>query len=715
MKQVIQSARTGKLGVREVPAPRVRAGHLLVATRASLISPGTERGLIGFAKKGLAAKALARPDLVGKIVGKARREGVRAALNAALARLDEPLPLGYSAAGEIVAVGAGLEGAFRAGGRVAVAGARLANHAEVNVVPASLVAAVPDGVTDEEAAFATLAAIAMHGVRNLACGLGDVVAVIGTGLVGLIAVRLLVLAGARVVALDYRADRLSVARHFGAEHARDLGEPGAAAAVAALAPAGGADAVLIAAATETSEPLELAAALARDRARIVLLGMTGTEFPYREFMRKELSVVVSRSYGPGRYDTEFESHGVKYPAGYVRWTETANLAECVRLMAPGGARRLEVAPLITHRFPVERAEDAYALLGEGADALGVVLDYPARPTKSPASFPAPAIKKGARCVLGVIGAGAFARSVLLPELKRLPGVFLHTVVTQTGATADHARGVFGFAAAGTDAAMVLDNPDINAIVIATRHASHAGLCCRALGEAKAVFVEKPLALSRAEIAAVVAARAASPAFFQVGFNRRFAPMMMEARRRLAAAAGPRFLVIRVNAGDLDAASWVADARESGGRVLGEMCHFVDLARFLVDAPIVSVQAGAAAGKRGASDDVAAALHFADGSLATVAYTALGDAGFGKELVEAFAGGAVVTVEDVRRLTVTAGGRTSKKSARAADKGHRAQLAAFVAAVIAGGPPPIPEAELVETSTATVAIAESLAGGARVDL
>jgi predicted dehydrogenase/threonine dehydrogenase-like Zn-dependent dehydrogenase len=704
MKQIFQSARSGRLELAEVPDPQVRPGHVLVATRASLISAGTERMVVDFARKSLAGKARERPDLVKKVLEKARRDGVAATFRAVMARLDEPLPLGYSAAGEVVEVGAGLEGVFRKGQRVAVAGAGLANHAELNLVPRNLAAPVPDAVGDEAAAFATLGAIALHAVRGLGVGLGDAVAVLGVGLVGQLAVQLLALQGARVVALDYNEARLALARAHGAELAWNLAEPGAASAVAALTEGVGCDAILIAAATESSEPLEAAAELARDRARVVMVGKTGTAFPYAAFMKKELSITVSRSYGPGRYDDAFENRGVKYPVGFVRWTETENLREIVRLLARG----LDVAPLVTHRFRFEDAERAYALVtGGGEPHLGVVLGYEKRAPAAPAALPAPR-KAAEGCVLGVIGAGAFARTVLLPELARMKDVTLRVIATRRGMTAEHARRQFKFERCATEADAVLDDPSINAVLIATRHASHAELTARALEAGKSVFVEKPLAVDAAGIARVMEARAKSAGFFLVGFNRRFAPMTAKARAHLAKLPGPKFLLLRVNAGALPGESWINAAEEGGGRVVGELCHFVDLARALVGSAIASVDA-AAAGR----DDLSVSLGFADGSLATIAYTALGDTSFSKERFEAFAGGSVVTIDNFLTLTVTADGRTRTEKA-SQDKGHAAELAAFVEGV-AEGRAPVDEAELAETSRATLAVLESLRDGRRIAL
>jgi len=718
MKQVIQNTRTGKLRLTDVPDPRVKAGNVLVKTRASLISAGTERMAVEFARKSLAGKARQRPDLVKKVLDKAKRDGIAATFRSVMARLDEPLPLGYSAAGEIVAVGEGLEGVFRTGQRVAVAGAGLANHAELNVIPGNLVAAIPDDVTDQEACFGTLASIAMHSVRNLGAGLGDTVAVIGAGLLGQLIISLLKLSGIRVLALDYNAERLGLAQKMGAEAVCDLGGGDLDETVSAITSGRGCDGVIIAAATSTSEPFLVAGTIARDRARICMVGLTGTEFPYREFMQKELNLVVSRSYGPGRYDPDFEGRGVKYPIGWVRWTETENLAECVRLMSPSLGQRLDVGALTTHTFDFGDAENAYQLVtGGGEPHLGVVMSYgedKPQSTMVAPSFATGLASKPSGCVLGVIGAGSFARAVLLPELKKMAGVTLHTVATQRGATAEHAGTAFGFAHTTTDIDAVLGDPNINAVLIATRHDSHAELCGRALEAGKSVLVEKPLGLNRDHINRVITARNQSQGFFQVGFNRRFAPLSIKMRDHLQGRTGPKFLILRVNAGQVPAESWVHAADEGGGRILGEICHFVDLARYFVGAPIISVQADAAQADP-ACDDVSIALRFADGSLATIAYTGLGDSAFSKERIEAFASGTVMTIDNFRASSLTENGKTSAPKARVQDKGFKVGLKAFVDAVRTGGTAPILESELIETSLATIAIMESLREGRRIDL
>ena len=721
MKQVVQNARSGDLTLKTVPDPQVRPGHLLVRSRASLISAGTERDVVKFARKNLVEKARARPDLVRQTVGKFRRDGLVETARTVMTRLDEPTTLGYSAAGVVAQVGAGLEGRYRPGQRVAVSGAGWANHAEWNAVPENLAAPVPDGVPDEEACYAAVCAIALHGVRLTRPELGAWCAVIGVGLVGQLAAQFLALSGVRVLALDFDPGRLELARRLGAERTCDLegGDPEAAAmeATGGL----GCDAVVIAAATVSSAPFETAARVARDRAVVSLIGHTGTEFPFREFMQKELTITASRSLGPGRYDPDYEKRGVKYPPGFVRWTETENLKASLDLMRPGRGRRLDPGALTTHRFPFERAEAAYALVVGGAEPhLGVVLRYDESEPEAHRVHLAPAAAKRAfakreRCVLGVIGAGTFARTTLLPALKKVPHCELHTVVTSRGVSAEHGQRRFGFARATTDEAAVFDDPDINAVLLATPHSLHAGQTVRALNAGKHVFVEKPLSLSREELEEVVAARRSSPAFFQVGFNRRFAPLSLAAQAHLATLPGRRHVLLRVNAGRLPDHHWQAEANEGRGRILGEACHFIDLGAFLAGAPLVSVHAEAAAGGD-PCEDVTIIGELADGSLVTVFYTALGDPAHGKEMIEAYAGGSVVRIEDFRQLAIAGKGRVRKKKSRLGqDKGHGAELRAFVDAVVAGGPPPVEEAQLVNSSLATIAVPESLAKGTRVVL
>ena len=715
MKQVMQSAKTRKLSVRDVPTPKAAAGELLVRTRASLISAGTERMVVQFARKSLAAKAKDRPDLVQKVLAKVRTDGLKATVNAVLSRLDEPLPLGYSAAGVVVEVGAGLEGTYRVGDRVALAGAGLANHAELNAVPQNLAAPIPHDVSDQDACYGTLAAIALHAVRNLDAKIGETVAVLGLGLVGQLAAQFLALSGVRVAALDYDQDRLDLAKDLGTERMINLADTDAAGQAMALTSARGCDGILIAAAAATSEPFEMAAEIARDRAKVCLVGLSGTAFPYAKFMRKELSIIVSRSYGPGRYDEDFETRGMKYPEGFIRWTEKENLTESVRLMSAGLDRRLNVAGLTTHSFAIENADQAYALVMEKtAPHMGVILTYSdSRHRENPVNFPVPRAASDA-CVIGLIGAGQFARSILLPELGRQPDVTLHTLVSKGSASVSHSGDKFGFEHTSTDADSILTNPAINAVIIASRHDQHSAQAVAALNAGKSVLVEKPLGLNRSEIEAIQSSRAGATGFLQVGFNRRFAPLSIAAKQKLSPLEGPRFMSFRINAGAVPAGSWLHNMAEGGGRIIGEMCHFIDLARYFAGCNITSVMADAPVSKTGSCDDVTATLRFTDGSLATIAYTALGDGAYPKEMIEIFADGTVIAINNFRTLTNMAGGKSAKQNS-SQDKGFSAALSAFTAAVREGGPAPVDEKELIESSLATLAVLESLQSGNRIEL
>jgi predicted dehydrogenase len=521
-----------------------------------------------------------------------------------------------------------------------------------------------------------------------------------------------------VVALDYNPKRLELATALGAEWALDLSRNGIEEAIRETTAGRGVDAVVIAAATGSSEPFEHAASIARDRARVVMVGMTGTAFPYAEFMKKELKIVMSRSYGPGRYDDDFETRGVKYPVGWVRWTETDNLVEILRLMQPNQELRLDVSSLITHRFPLLEAKEAYSLVTSGSEHLGVLLTYTG--DKEILTTPTITSSRGSigDCVIGVIGGGNYARTVLLPKLKQMSGISLGTLVTERGFSAGSGQEHFGFLKAATDVAAVMENDGINAVVIATRHDSHAELASQALKAGKAVWVEKPLALDLHELNAVIEARNAVPeesgAFLQIGFNRRFAPATVQLKAALARQEGPKVLIIRINAGAIAADHWVHASDTGGGRLVGEGCHFIDLARALVGFTISRVDAKAAVNTDGACDDAAISLSFSDGSLASIIYTARGDARSGKERIEAYAGGASYLIDDFRVFTASGDVKAAKWKGNQ-DKGVDGSLTAFVNAIVNGGPAPVDEVELIETSSATLAVMESLRSGQAVEL
>ncbi len=706
VKQVLHSYRTGHLELADVPMPAVEPGGLLVRTSVSLLSAGTEKSVLELGKKSLLAKAQDRPDLVQKVVDKVQRDGVVAAARTAWARLDEPMPLGYSCAGTVLRVGAGVRG-FRPGDRVACAGAKVANHAEVNAVPIRLCAPVPDEVPDEEAAFVTVGAIALQGVRTAAPALGESVAVIGLGLIGQLAVQILRAAGCKVLGIDVDSRKLDLALAGGARRAVLRGGDVEAAA-RALSDGRGVDSVIICASSESNDPIELAGTLARDRARIVVVGAVPMDVPRHPFYEKELTVLLSRAYGPGRYDPSYEEQGHDYPAGYVRWTEERNFGAFLDLCAD---RRVDVRPLVTHRFEIDRAEDAYALLsGERREPyLGILLTYPDRPVAATVPLAAmPAAVRPARgeVRIGFAGAGAFASAVLVPAFARAKGARLSTIVSARGITAAGVGRRFGFAEASTDYEALLKDPAIDAVVVATRHHLHAEQAARALEAGKHVFVEKPLALDAAGLARLRGAAAASGRILQAGFNRRFAPLARKLAAHFADRAGPLSMVYRVNAGPLPRESWILDRAIGGGRIVGEICHFVDLLSFVCGAPPIRAQAE---GSGEPPDQVTATLAFADGSVGTIVYATDGDPGYPKERIEVFGAGRAAALDDFRSLDLSRG-RRSHHGSLAQDKGHRAEAQAFVAAVAAGGPPPIPLESLVRTTEATFAIETALRSG-----
>jgi predicted dehydrogenase/threonine dehydrogenase-like Zn-dependent dehydrogenase len=708
MKVVVQNFRTGELDLVDVPPPLVRPGTLLVRTAASAVSAGTERLMMDFARKSLVSKALARPDLVRTVVNRVRTEGVVDAYRQAMSRLEKPTPLGYSSAGTVLEVGPGVEG-YQRGDRVACTGQGYASHAEIVCVPVNLCAAVPDGVDWEHAAFAGLGAIALHGTRLSSAELGSRVMVIGLGVLGLIAVQLLRAAGCCTFGVDLDESRLQLAYRMGLDAGATLAQGDPLPAIEEFSGGHGVDAVLITAGAANSAPLELAASAARERARIVALGMIELSIPRREFYAKELKLIVPRSSGPGLYDPAYERRGVDYPFSRVRWTHGRNVAEFMRLASRGD---VSVASLITHRIAMAQAMGAYALLdGRIRERhLGVLLTYPDT-TREPVAItrrpgPGPVVRLTGVGV-GVIGAGLFANATILPVLGRRRDVRLVRVATASGVTATHAARRYGFAEAAADPRTVLDDPDIQAVFILTRHDAHASLATEALERGKWVFVEKPLALDDAGLGRVARALEIAGPRLLVGFNRRYSPPLGEARRFLAASGGPIMLACRVNAGRLAPDSWVFDEREGGGRVRGEVCHFVDLAAALVGRPPARVSAEALPFGATGPQDISAVLRFADGSLATILYTAGGDKSYSRERIEAFGGGRVAVIDNFRRLELATGGRRRVRRWLNSQRGYVEEIEAFVRAVRGEAPLPTLPDEAVWVTAATFAIEEAL--------
>jgi predicted dehydrogenase/threonine dehydrogenase-like Zn-dependent dehydrogenase len=713
MKQLLQDLRTGTVELAEVPRPLVRPGHLLVATGKSLISTGTERMLVEFGKAGWIDKARQQPDKVRQVLRKVRTDGLTPTIEAVRAKLDQPLPLGYCNFGRVLEVGAGVTG-FAPGDRVVSNGP----HAEVVCVPVNLCAKVPDGVSDSEAAFTVLSAIAVQGIRLAAPTLGETFAVVGLGLIGLITVQLLRANGCRVVGIDIASSREETARLCGASAFVNSSAEDAVAAAMAATGGRGMDGVLITAATRSSEPVSQAAKMCRKRGRIVLVGVSGLELSRGDFFEKELTFQVSCSYGPGRYDPEYEEKGHDYPFGLVRWTEQRNFEAVLELMASG---RLDVRPLIGKTVPLEAAPAVYEdLSGEGA-GLGILIEYPGICAEGAATVAAthpslslPAAPAG-KAAVGVAGSGSFATAVLLPAFKEA-GARLMTVASAKGVSAARAAKKFGFASATADFDAVLSDPAVNAVVIATRHDAHARMAAAALRAGKHVFVEKPLALDEEQLEEVIRAYeeacGKAPLHLVVGFNRRFAPHVVKMKSLLAGAAEPKAFLMTVNAGTIPASHWTQDPEVGGGRIIGEGCHFVDLLRFLAGSAITDVQARAVGGSPsdGIREDKAViTLAFAGGSIGTIHYLANGHKSFPKERLEVFCGGRILVLDNFRRLS--AYGWKGFRSDRLwkQDKGHAAEVAAFVTAVETGGPPPIPFDEIVEVTRATFEIAGHLRG------
>lgn len=712
MKQLLQNMRDGKAVVEDVPAPSARAGTALVKTAASLVSAGTERMVVEFAEKSLVGKARSRPDLVKQVLEKAQREGLITTVQAAFNRLDQPMALGYSSAGTIIELGANMQG-FTVGQRVACAGGGFAVHAEYAVVPHNLLTPLPDSVDFESAAFATLGAIAMHGLRLAEPQVGERVAVIGLGLLGYLATQIAAAAGCRVLGIDIDPQRVALADSLGIEA---TGRSQAVEAGAAFTSNRGFDVVLICADTPSNDPVELAAVIARDRARIVATGAVGLDIPRKPYYEKELSFINSRSYGPGRYDASYEEQGHDYPAGYVRWTEGRNLEAVVGLMQRG---QLKVAPLISHRFPIERAAQAYDVITgkEKQPFLGVLLTYEAQEAARTARVELPVTHhESAEVKLGVIGAGNFANATLLPAIKKLGDVELVGISSANGLHAQHSARKFGFAYAASGADEILTDPRITAVAILTRHDTHADLVVRALRAGKHVFVEKPLAISHAQLSLIMdQLKKGNPGLLTVGFNRRFAPLARQLAAFYKDRVEPLHVHYRINAGYIPINHWTQDLAVGGGRIIGEGCHFVDFISFLVGAAPVRTSAFALPDNgKYREDNVSMTFTFPDGSIGVVDYLANGDRAMAKERIEVFGGGRVAVLDDFRKLETVENGRR-RVVTTTQDKGWKDEWAVLAKAIKQGCEPPIPYEQLVGVTKSTFAAVEAIQSGTVVEI
>ncbi len=718
MHQILQDLKQGATIVETVPVPLVRPGHLLIRTRRSLVSAGTERMLLEFGRANFIEKARQQPDKVRMVLDKLRTDGLGPTMRSVQAKLDKPIPLGYSNAGVVVEVGAGVT-RFQVGERVVSNGP----HAEYVCVPENLCAAIPEGVADEAACFTVVSAIALQGIRLVVPTLGETVVVTGLGLIGLLAVQLLRANGCHVLGIDPDAGRAALARGYGAETCVLSAGEDPLEAARRVSGGRGVDAVVITASTQSNEPMHQAAQMCRQRGRIVLVGVTGLELSRADFYAKELSFQVSCSYGPGRYDPAYEEQGQDYPIGFVRWTEQRNFEAVLELLAAG---RLDTSQLVSDRVAVADAARGYEVLATG-NPLAIVLEYPVEPEAPvaasrvvPLSVGAPSgaiaspMAAKAAPTVSVIGAGNYAAQVLIPALAATPAR-LHTLVSAAGVSGVRTGRKHGFASAGTDATVAIAAPDVDAVVIATRHDSHAALVVQALNARKHVFVEKPLAITRPQLAGIVAAHEAAVAsgfnpVLMVGFNRRYAPQVIRIRQLLAATSEPKVFVMTVNAGEIPVEHWTQSAAEGGGRIVGEGCHFVDLLRFLAGSPIRrthAVRMGAAPGIAVRDDKATLTLEFEDGSFGTVHYLANGHRSLPKERLEVFCRGAVLQLDNFRRLAGFGWPGFTKMNLWRQDKGNEACVAAFVSAIADGRPSPMAFDELVEVTRSTFDAVEAL--------
>jgi predicted dehydrogenase/threonine dehydrogenase-like Zn-dependent dehydrogenase len=705
LKQLLQSLKNGTIEVASVPCPGVQRGQLLINNSRTLISAGTERMLMDFGKANFIDKARQQPDKMRMVLDKIKTDGLMPTIETVLNKLDQPIPLGYCNVGSVTEVGSGVSG-FSIGDRVVSNG----KHAEMVSVPMNLCAKIPDGVSDDEAAFTVLGAIALQGIRLAQPTLGEAVVVTGLGLIGLMTVQLLHAHGCRVLGLDFDQKKLGLARQFGAE-AVDLSagqDPVAASAV--FSRGRGIDAVIVTAATKSSEPMHQAALMCRKRGRIILVGVTGLELSRDDFFKKELTFQVSASYGPGRYDPNYEEKGQDYPVGYVRWTEQRNFEAVLDMIHDG---RVSVKPLISHRFSINEAEKAYSIVSGAEPSLGILLDYPEREQKTQRTVmygPQPhssATQGRGRTSVAFVGAGNYATAVLIPAFKGA-GARLRCVASSTGVSGVHAAKKYGFEETTTDTERAFTDRDTNVIVITTRHDSHSRFVVKALEAGKHVFVEKPLALTLDELREIDAVysrlnneRTSRP-LLMVGFNRRFAPHIQKIKTLVAAVKGPKSFVMTVNAGAVPADHWTQDPAIGGGRIVGEACHFIDLLRYLAGAPIKDYSKTHM--DIVTRDTVSFQLSFEDGSIGTVHYFTNGNKAFPKERLEVFAAGSVLQLDNFRRLRGFGWPGFSRMNLWQQDKGQRACATAFVKAVEQGGAPPIPFEEVMEVSRVSIEIA-----------
>jgi len=717
MKQLLQNMKTGQALIEDVPVPQPGNDSALVRTAYSLVSAGTERMLVSFAKQGLVGKARSRPDLVREVLNKARREGLLTTFDAAMNKLDQPLALGYSSAGTIIQTGSDLRG-YKTGDRVACAGGGYAVHAEFAVVPQNLMVPIPDSVDFEQAAFATIGAIAMQGFRLADVQVGARVGVIGLGLLGLLAAGIANAAGCQVLGVDLDLKRVELALQMGAQKAVTRGQ--ALEAAEAFTQGRGLDVVLICADTAENDPVELAGEISRDRANVVIVGAVGMTVPRKPYFEKELNLIVSRSYGPGRYDPNYEEKGQDYPIGYVRWTEARNMESVLSLMAED---KLDIEPLITHRVPITEGQRAFEIITGKEPYIGVLLTYEEQPLPQENRIPnlqVPTIrvKPGELLALGVLGAGNYALSTFLPVIKQAGEIAPVGIVSASGVSAQHAAKRYGFGFSTSDPKSIIDDPVINLVAILTQHDLHCQQILSALQAGKHVYCEKPLVINPDELAQIITAlEQEHQPLLTLGFNRRFAPLAFHLKNFVDQRQEPLYAHFRVNANVLPREHWLTDPKVGGGRIIGEGCHFIDFLTFLVgENPIEVTTTGLPDNGKYSEDNVVMTFRFPDQSLGIVSYLANGDKSYPKEYLEVFSSGQIAILHDWRKLELVSKGRRQiKRQSLRQDKGHKNAWLAFLNAVQTAKEPPIPYEQLIGVTQASFAAVESLRSGKPVKI
>lgn len=698
MKQILQNLKSGETELVDIPVPQVRPGHILIQSRTSVVSAGTERMLVEFGKANMIDKARQQPEKVKQVLDKVKTDGLAPTINAVKTKLDQPLPLGYSNAGVVIAVGKGVD-EFQVGDRVISNG----NHAEIVSVPKNICAKIPEGINDEDAAFTVIGSIGLQGIRLAQPSLGETFVVTGLGLIGLITVQLLKAHGCRVLALDFEKNKLELAMQFGAEVV-DLSTGLDPVEVAKQYSKGrGVDGVIITASTKSNEPVHQAAQMCRKRGRIILVGVVGLELLRSDFYEKELTFQVSCSYGPGRYDTNYEEKGQDYPFGFVRWTEQRNFEAILDMIAD---KKVNFEPLITHQYKIEEAVEAYKTLSEDKTSIGILLKYPEKEIEYQAQYTVPLINKqninrSGKAVVGFIGAGNFTNQVLLPAVKGTDAQ-LKTIASSGGVNGVHVGKRFEFEETTTYTDAIYNDSDINTVFVTTRHNSHAELVKKAIQSGKHVFVEKPLCLTRDQLQEIQQLDF-SKQMLMVGFNRRFSPHVKKMKELLSTVTEPKTMVFLANAGYIPLDHWTQDHDVGGGRIIGEACHYIDLLRYLVGSPIIDVQAamiGDIPGVEIREDKMTITLLFQDGSLGTIHYFANGHKSFPKEKLDVFAGGKVLSLNNFKTLEGYGWSNFKKMKLMNQDKGHKDEVKAFIDAVKNGGNQPIPLEEIFEVTKVT---------------